>query len=157
VCVYNVPSVICHKYNFPLVGMVLDLYVTCACIMFRVSLSVGRERDDSRSLYGGRLRVKRSRTVTVRVVAGKVSGARTLRESKLLPRFKTGALCIDFPLVGYVTFEKPLQLQLSVGRHGGGSACYVCDNNVQSVCHFPVVGMVYLKNVTSTTFRWSAW
>ena len=140
VCYILTLKKICHKYNFPLVGMVVDVYVTCACIMFKVSLSVGRERDDSRSLYGGRLRVKRSRTVTVRVVAGKVSGARTLRESKLLPRFKTGALCIDFPLVGYVTFEKPLQLQLSVGRHGSGSACYVCVYNVPSVI-----------------FRWSAW
>jgi len=57
--------------------------------MFKVSLSAGRERDDSRALYGGRLRVKGSRTATgvVRVVAGKVSGA----------------LCIDFTLVGYVT------------------------------------------------------
>ena len=33
---------ICCKYNFPLVGMVVDLYVTCACIMFKVSFSGGR-------------------------------------------------------------------------------------------------------------------
>ena len=107
---------ICHKYNFPLVGMVVDLYVTCACIMFKVSLSVGRERDDSRSLYGGRLRVKRSRTVTgvvpscCRESFGCMYIKRVQVAPPFCPRFKTGALCIDFPLVGYVTVEKTVTI-----------------------------------------------